>query len=147
MFIPVVVSMFKQSMIITIIMGLAAFWSTIYHTFDENAFGDIDMIWANVTTGVILVLMTVSSIQYGIFSWQTLPSILVSLASATIYVVKGYKTSEIDSKDYELWHGVWHLLAALSAFMLVIHPLDYRLLAQPYISSLKRFGKKIIYQQ
>lgn len=144
MFIPFIISLFTQPVLIAVIIGLAAFWSCVYHTYSENVFGDMDIIWANITTGVICVLLNLVLLTYGFKSWRFIIPFIISLTSALIYIFKGYSKdpvtmTERDKNEYEVWHGIWHTLAAVSAIFLVISPIDYNNLRSTYAEA---FTKK-----
>jgi len=142
MFIPVAVSAYRQPAIITIILGLAAFWSVIYHTYSETTFSDIDTIWANITTGVVCLLLNISVLSFGWKNWKFLVPLTISTIGSVIFIVKGH-TKQIslmtqkEKEGYEFWHGVWHVLAALAALFLVYPKYDFTTLRYSYMDSFK----------
>jgi len=136
LYIPAYISIWTQPFPITLIILAAATWSSLYHYHRELEFQEMDVIWANLTSLFIGLMLILVSMQYGFFSQQVIWPLIIAIVAMIIYINKasvrpGESVSTVPNYDY--WHGLWHLLTSLTAFLLVNHRTNYKYILKPFI--------------
>lgn len=143
LFIPAGMSAWTQPFPITIIMFLAAFASTSYHYYYEKKFSELDVTWASITTLSTLVMLVLLSLQFGIRSKRvTIPFFLMIIA-IILFTTKASLPDNPDDfnsvENYDVWHGIWHILTTLSAIIILRHKINYKYILHPMIELYKQF--------
>jgi hypothetical protein len=135
LYIPATVSIWTQPFPITLILFASATWSSLYHYHREQEYGQLDVIWANITSLFTALMLILVSMQFGFFSKQVMWPLFVALVALFIYDTKAFihegETPQ-DVPNYNIWHGIWHLLSSLTALLLVYHKTNYKYALKPF---------------
>lgn len=126
LFVPTLVSFFRQSLIVTIVFFNAALFSTLYHTADEQEYEQLDLIWASLAVFTALVLLAAIARNFPPWNWRVILPVFLGLTAFIIYFSAGHSNdlSDTNSDQYTLWHSLWHLLVGLAGLFLVWTPVN-----------------------
>lgn len=121
MFIPALISLHTQPIIISIILLMASIFSTLYHLSDECNHATSDEIWASLTLMILLVMTLRLAAELGFFNWRVISIFALGITAIVAYMTHGsrHDTSQTSHK-YELWHSLWHTFAAVAATLIVM---------------------------
>ncbi len=120
LFIPAIVSLYTQTLMISIVLLLASTFSTMYHLSDEESHGTSDEIWASLTLMVLLVLSLRLSAELGFIHWRVISIWAIGITAIVAYLTYGCRSdTSVTSEKYELWHSLWHTFAAIAALLVV----------------------------
>lgn len=127
-FVPALISAFRQQLIVTITFTGAALFSTLYHSYNEQEFTELDVIWASLAILVALLMLAVLVRHYRPWHWRVSLPLALGLTALILYFVEGRNSTSnsVDPSHYNLYHSLWHLFVALSALVLVWTPVDLR---------------------
>lgn len=135
LYIPAVVSIWTQPFPVSIILFISATWSSLYHYHQEKEFQELDVIWANLTSLFTLFMVVLVAMQFGFFSRQVMLPLLTASIALGIFIFKGSVpqggTIE-DVPNYDVWHGIWHILSSLTALGFVYHKTNYDYVLKPF---------------
>lgn len=127
-FIPAAVSVFSQSLIVTIIYTNAAIFSTLYHSSSENNYSEMDVIWASLAVFISLVILAIVAMYLPATHWRVWVPLVLGVTAFVIYFVQGQRCTnectDTDNDNYVLYHSLWHLFVALAGIFLVITPVN-----------------------
>jgi hypothetical protein len=124
-FLPAAISVFTQSVVVTLIYAGSALFSLLYHCTQEEQYGDVDLQMAIMAILISLVLLSVVANKYSWTSWRVLLPVVFGVIGMAIYFLEGQSCSIVhDKENYRLYHSLWHLLMAISGTLLVITPVD-----------------------
>jgi len=137
LFLPALITFFKQSIIVFIIVFNAALYSTLYHITDEDdRYETYDVVFALLGVTIGLVVLALLSRKYKFYNWRVLIPVVFSIIASVIYFYHGTchrSQDKIDEKsctesnaNYELYHSLWHLLMAGAGTALFWTPVDLK---------------------
>ena len=127
LFLPAILSFFRQSLVVTIVFFCSALFSTMYHANDENNYEDLDLIWASLTILVALVMLCLIATKYVFWNWRVLLPLVFGVAGLLVYFLEGMQSTDPLQKDdshYDLYHSLWHLFIAIAGTFLVWTPVN-----------------------
>jgi hypothetical protein len=125
MFVPALISLYTQPVAISVILFMAAIFSTLYHLSNECRHATSDEIWASLTVMVILVLGLRLTAELGFFHWRVLAIFSTGITAFVAYLTHGSREdTSVTTFKYELWHSIWHTLAAFAATLVVMKKSD-----------------------
>jgi hypothetical protein len=125
MFIPAAISLYTQPVIISVVLLLAAIFSTLYHLSNECNHATSDEIWASLTLMILLVLSLRLSAELGFLHWRVIGVFAFGITAIVAYMTHGSRhDTSVTSRRYELWHSIWHTLAAASATLIIMRKSD-----------------------
>lgn len=127
LFVPTLMSVYTQSMPITLTFAFSTVFSTLYHTSNEESYGTLDVIWANIAMFLALIMLGLIAVRYGVFHWRVMLPFIFGAAAISLYFFHGYADDGVDPNNlehYELYHSLWHLFLGLAAIAIVITPVD-----------------------
>jgi hypothetical protein len=121
MFIPAMISLYTQPMIISFVLFMASIFSTLYHMSDECNHATSDEIWASLTLMILLVMTLRLAAELGMFHWRVLLAFVFGVTAITAYMTKGSRNDTTETSiEYEKWHSIWHTFAAAAATVIVL---------------------------
>lgn len=130
-FVPTLLSFFRQSIVVTIVLFNAALFSTLYHFSDETEYENLDIIWASITVLMALLLMAILARRFPPWNWRVFLPFSFGLAAFIVYFTQGQARAtegsdelDTDSNTYILWHSLWHVLIGLAGTFLVWTPVN-----------------------
>lgn len=128
-FIPAVVALFRQSLLISIILLSSALFSTLYHASTETSYAELDVFFASLALIIAVIMLLIVASRYGVLSWRFFCPFSLGLAGLIVYFVEGQfdPVRPQASCHYDLFHSLWHLLLSIAAFILVMTPVDVSL--------------------
>lgn len=143
-FLPGAVALFRQSLIVSIILLASALFSTLYHASTETSYAELDVFFASLALMVAVVMLLIVASRYGVLSWRFFCPFSLGLAGLIIYFVEG-QFDPVQPKafqHYDLFHSLWHLLLSIAAFILVLTPVDLSLVKMNLVELFTTSGRK-----
>ncbi len=123
-FIPGTIALFRQNIIVALVLLTSALFSMLYHVNNELAYSELDVIWASLAVLVSFILLAVLLTQYPPWNWRVLLPLAFGFAGLIVYFLEGQSTATITDEHYEIYHSVWHLCIALAGISLVYTPVS-----------------------
>ena len=125
-FVPAAISVFRQSLLITLIFAATALFSTLYHASNETKYEEIDVFFACLSIILSLVMLALIAIHYAPWSWRVLLPVIFGAVGMIVYFLEGQASPDhSDLGDhYELYHSLWHLFIAIAGTILVWTPVN-----------------------
>ncbi len=125
MFIPAIISLKTQPIIFSVVLFMAAIFSTLYHLSDEANHATSDEIWASLTLMLILVMSLRLAAELGFFHWRVVSIFAFGITAIVAYMTHGCRNdTTVTSHEYEMWHSIWHTFAAAAATLVIIKRSD-----------------------
>jgi hypothetical protein len=120
-FIPPFILTLKGYHIFSIILFLAALFSTLYHESNQTRFVELDMVFASLSIFIILYLYLFICLKiYHPLSHQILLPLIFGILSLVVYFIKGDHHYD-DLEYYSFYHSCWHMLAFISSLLVVLY--------------------------
>lgn len=124
-FVPGVIAFLRQSILVSIIFLMTALFSTLYHTSNEQDYGDMDVMWASMAILVALLMLAINAMHYAPWNWRVVLPLAFGVTGIVLYVVGGqYTNSGGEPSNYDLYHSLWHLFIGLAGIVLAWTPVD-----------------------
>jgi len=123
-FIPAILALFRQSLVVAIIYFNAAIFSTLYHVSDQKQYAELDVIWASLAILISLVMLAVISLYYAPWNWRVFLPFMFGISGLIVYFVGGQCSDTCQTNDhhYVLYHSLWHLFIGLAGLAVVWTP-------------------------
>lgn len=122
-FVPTAISFFTQSLPVTIVFFNTSLFSTLYHYSGEQDYVELDILWATLSILVSMLLLGGIARKYPIWNLRIIIPVILGLAGLIIYLGFGQSDGEnTNTYDYQLYHGLWHLLIGLAGISISITP-------------------------
>ena len=125
-FVPGLVAFLRQSILVAIVFLMSALFSTLYHTSNEQDYGDMDVMWANMAIFVALIMLAINAMHYAPWNWRVVLPLAFGVTGIVLYIVGGQNThSGGEAVNYDLYHSLWHLFVGLAGLALAWTPVDF----------------------
>lgn len=124
-FVPGLVAFLRQSILVAIVFLMSALFSTLYHTSNEQDYGDMDVMWASMAIFIALLMLAINAMHYAPWNWRVILPLAFGVAGIVLYVVGGQKTTSGEAVNYDLYHSLWHLFVGLAGLVLAWTPVDF----------------------
>jgi predicted membrane channel-forming protein YqfA (hemolysin III family) len=129
MFLPAIVSIWTQSVVVTLVLLTAAGASTLYHSHDESSFSMYDVVGALAAGLLVLLMLLMHMRHYRLWHWRTGVPLLCFLGGLFVYSWRGSAVGQVHPnhiEEYDLYHSIWHVLGTLAALFTVMTPVDLK---------------------
>lgn len=130
LFIPALIALLRQSIVVAIVLFNAAMFSTLYHVNDQQAYAEMDVVWASLTVLISLTMLALLAARYPPWNWRIILPFLLGVAGIIVYFVGGqyHDSAEMEADNennhYDLWHSLWHFLVGTAVLLIVWTPVD-----------------------
>ncbi len=129
LFLPATVAFVRQAIPVAIVYFGAALFSTLYHSYGEQRYADMDVMWASLAVLVGLVVLALLAARYAFWNWRILVPALCGLAGVTLFFISADHgddeedgVSRSDNSNYEILHSIWHGLMTVAGIALLWTP-------------------------
>jgi hypothetical protein len=118
MFVPTILSIWYQPMLVTLLLGYIAMYNVIALTFPDSSLAGIHKIWSTIGVMLSLILLALVGLQYSIWHWRVILPFLFGFTATLCYSL--IQVPYVPDNDY--WEVVWYLLSSAMFTLLVLTP-------------------------
>jgi hypothetical protein len=121
LFLPAVISLYTQPFFVSLVLLLAALFSTLYHESDETTYATADEITALIAFLLVFVMLTLLAVKYGIFSRRVVIPFVFGAVAVGFYLFGNDQEGDgLTTRAEDINHSIWHIGTTLAATFIVI---------------------------
>ncbi len=120
LFIPAALSIWQQSVLVTLVLTYTALYSTLTQVFPDSSFAEVNKVWSTIGIMLSLILLALVGFHYSIWHWRVMIPMIAGLLGTISYGL--VKTPWVE--DNILYESLWYSFTSVMFIMLMITPVN-----------------------